>query len=158
MQFRPSLPRFAFLLLLGAVVLSAPSAQGDDAWSIVVTSPSRELIYSNKVATHFATDTGAREQRSYAGLYTSMHESLDDYVLSVDGRDLEPSNAERSVVWPWLLRREHSGGVAEEVFLADLLPILLGHANRPMFLGTRITPHRTLALPDEPEPMPPVAG
>jgi 2,3-bisphosphoglycerate-independent phosphoglycerate mutase len=35
----------------------------------------------------------------------------------------------------------------------DLLPLLLGHANRPAFLGHRPTPHRTLALPDHPPPM-----
>jgi 2,3-bisphosphoglycerate-independent phosphoglycerate mutase len=37
---------------------------------------------------------------------------------------------------------------------AELLPLLFGHANRPVFLGHRATPQRTLALPDHPEPMP----
>ena len=37
----------------------------------------------------------------------------------------------------------------------ELLPLLFGHANRPVFLGHRATPTRTLALPDHPEPMPP---
>lgn len=37
---------------------------------------------------------------------------------------------------------------------AELLPLLLGHANRPAFLGHRPAPRRTPALPDEPEPMP----
>ncbi|MHC1559623.1 alkaline phosphatase family protein [Actinomycetospora sp. C-140] len=36
----------------------------------------------------------------------------------------------------------------------DLLPLLLGHANRPAFLGHRPTPRRTLALPDDPPAMP----
>ncbi|MDN5915397.1 MAG: alkaline phosphatase family protein [Pseudonocardia sp.] len=36
----------------------------------------------------------------------------------------------------------------------ELLPLLLGHANRPTFLGHRPTPRRTPALPDSPEPMP----
>ncbi|PVY96013.1 phosphoglycerate mutase [Actinomycetospora cinnamomea] len=35
----------------------------------------------------------------------------------------------------------------------DLLPLLLGHANRASFLGHRPTPRRTAALPDAPEPM-----
>jgi 2,3-bisphosphoglycerate-independent phosphoglycerate mutase len=35
----------------------------------------------------------------------------------------------------------------------DLLPLLLGHADRPAFLGHRPTPRRTLALPDTPPPM-----
>ena len=37
---------------------------------------------------------------------------------------------------------------------AELMPLLFGHANRPVFLGHRATPRQTLALPDEPEPMP----
>lgn len=37
---------------------------------------------------------------------------------------------------------------------AELLPLLFGHANRPVFLGHRATPAMTLALPDSPEPMP----
>jgi len=36
----------------------------------------------------------------------------------------------------------------------ELLPLLFGHANRPAFLGHRATPRQTLALPDDPEPMP----
>lgn len=36
----------------------------------------------------------------------------------------------------------------------ELLPLLLSHANRPMFLGHRATPRPTLALPDQPDPMP----
>jgi 2,3-bisphosphoglycerate-independent phosphoglycerate mutase len=35
----------------------------------------------------------------------------------------------------------------------ELLPLLFGHANRPVFLGHRATARRTLALPDDPEPM-----
>lgn len=37
---------------------------------------------------------------------------------------------------------------------AELLPLLFGHANRPVFLGHRATPLLTGALPDAPEPMP----
>jgi 2,3-bisphosphoglycerate-independent phosphoglycerate mutase len=36
---------------------------------------------------------------------------------------------------------------------AELLPLLFGHANRPVFLGHRATPRMSLALPDSPEPM-----
>ncbi|MDT7616412.1 MAG: 2,3-bisphosphoglycerate-independent phosphoglycerate mutase [Pseudonocardiales bacterium] len=37
---------------------------------------------------------------------------------------------------------------------SELLPLLFGHANRPVFLGHRATPRPTAALPDDPEPMP----
>ena len=36
----------------------------------------------------------------------------------------------------------------------ELLPLLLGHANRPVFLGHRITTRPAIALADNPEPMP----
>ena len=39
------------------------------------------------------------------------------------------------------------------VHAEDLLPLLFGHANRPVFLGHRATRSPTLALPDAPEPM-----
>jgi 2,3-bisphosphoglycerate-independent phosphoglycerate mutase len=39
------------------------------------------------------------------------------------------------------------------VHAADLLPLLVGHANRPVFLGHRATARRTAALPDDPVPM-----
>ena len=40
------------------------------------------------------------------------------------------------------------------IALVELLPLMLSHANRPMFLGHRATPRQTLGLPDHPEPMP----
>jgi len=40
-----------------------------------------------------------------------------------------------------------------QVRAAELLPLLLGQANRPVFLGHRITPRPVPALADSPEPM-----
>lgn len=37
----------------------------------------------------------------------------------------------------------------------ELMPLLFGHANRPAFMGHRATARMTVALPDDPEPMPP---
>jgi 2,3-bisphosphoglycerate-independent phosphoglycerate mutase len=37
---------------------------------------------------------------------------------------------------------------------AELLALLLSHANRPALMGHRLTPRPTLALPDDPEAMP----
>lgn len=47
-----------------------------------------------------------------------------------------------------------ASGWYRTVRAAELLPLLLGHANRPTFLGHRPTGRRTAALPDRPEPMP----
>ncbi len=40
------------------------------------------------------------------------------------------------------------------VHARELLPLLFGHANRPAFMGHRITPRQTPALPDNPAAMP----
>ena len=40
------------------------------------------------------------------------------------------------------------------VHARELLPLLFGHANRPMFLGHRAAPRQPLALPDAPDAMP----
>jgi 2,3-bisphosphoglycerate-independent phosphoglycerate mutase len=40
-----------------------------------------------------------------------------------------------------------------QVRAAELLPLLLGHANRPVFLGHRITERTVIALADDPPPM-----
>jgi hypothetical protein len=124
------------MLMLGIPVLLVPmlwiamaphasSAGVAGAQPISVTRPSREVIFTNKSATHFATDTAARDQRSYAGLFTSMHESLSDYVIEVDGVVLEPAASVEAYVWPWRLVRHHANGLAEEVFLPDGLDALL---------------------------------
>ncbi len=107
------------------------TAFSDADWEILVTSPSREVIFTNKRATHFAADSAAREMRSYAGLYTSMHECLDDYVLETDGAALDPAHALRARVWPWLLRREYAGGLFEEVLLPLEEPALLVRLEAP---------------------------
>lgn len=41
-----------------------------------------------------------------------------------------------------------------QVRAEELLPLLLGHANRPVFLGHRITARPVIALADSPQPMP----
>ena len=110
------------LALVMTCARSTPAAENDPPtafpWEIEVDAPSREVVMTDLRTTHWATETGAREQRAYAGLYTSMHESLDDYVLRVDGRVLEPAEARRVVVTPWSLVREYEGGIRETVFLA----------------------------------------
>lgn len=50
-------------------------------------------------------------------------------------------------------RPAHAGWYGA-VRAAELLPLLFGHANRPVFLGHRPMPAPGLALPDDPEPMP----
>lgn len=44
-------------------------------------------------------------------------------------------------------------GAMGTIGACDVLPLMLDRANRPMFLGSRITPYESLGLPDCPEPM-----
>ena len=111
-------------ILFALILLSMNSIAHADDWTLEVTRPSREAIFGNGVATHFATDTAARGQRSYAGLYTSMHEALDDYVLVLDGKRLEPSESPRAEVTPWTLLRHYDGGIRETIFVPDGEPAL----------------------------------
>ena len=106
------------LTALVLIIMTHSTARASDPWTIEVTTPSREVIVTDLRTTHWACDTGLRDQRAYAGLYTSMHESLDDYVLALDDRPLEPSDATRVLVTPWSMVREHPDGVRETVFLA----------------------------------------
>lgn len=111
---RPS----SLLLLCSCWFMSdASEAQATD-WTIEVRHPSREVVFSDLRTTHWACDTGLRDQRAYHGLYTAMHESLDDYVVVLDGRPLEPDDATRVLVTPWSMVREYPNGVRETVFLA----------------------------------------
>ncbi|NNE07032.1 MAG: hypothetical protein HKN20_00590, partial [Gemmatimonadetes bacterium] len=115
-------------ILAGAFHASPPTqalqASADDALAITVTGRTREVIMSNKEASHFATDTHARDQRSYSGLYTAMHESLNDYVIMLDGVTLEPANAVSVDVLPWSMTRNYEAGAREEIAILDRAPVL----------------------------------
>ncbi len=111
---RPS----SLLVLCSFWLMSDASEAQTTDWTIEVRQPSREVVFSDLRTTHWAGDTGLRDQRAYHGLYTAMHESLDDYVVALDGRVLEPSDATRVLVTPWSMVREYPNGVRETVFLA----------------------------------------
>ena len=87
-----------------------------DLWRIDVHGPSREWIVSNGERTHFAADTHDRQQRSYHGLFTSLHQSLSELRIFVDGVALDPREAGTVSAWPWLLQRNYDGA-AEEILL-----------------------------------------
>ena len=44
-------------------------------------------------------------------------------------------------------------GVIGTITARDILPVAFSHANRPAFLGTRISPDETFGLPENPRPM-----
>lgn len=55
-----------------------------------------------------------------------------------------------------LFGEEHTrDGWYGTIHARELMPLLFGHANRPVFLGHRSTHRQTIALPDRPDPMPP---
>lgn len=123
-------------------MIQAEEPDPSDDWTITVTAPSREVIFSNGIATHIALDSNAREMRSYQGLYTSMHESLDDLLWTVDGEALEPERTQRATVTPWTLTRHYPGGRRETLFLPDGQDVLLARleSDGPAPAGWSLTP------------------
>jgi 2,3-bisphosphoglycerate-independent phosphoglycerate mutase len=74
--------------------------------------------------------------------------TADPTPLLVVGPTVRPDDVEEFGERP-----AHAGWYGQ-VRADELLPLLFGHANRPVFLGHRPVPRQTLALPDDPEPMP----
>jgi glycogen debranching enzyme len=92
-----------------------------EKWGIHVPAGSwREFIYTNKVATHFSGESVRTHSRSYHGLFCSMHEYLDSWELSINGKVLDTNGITEAIAFPHTLYRVYSNqNVTEEIFLPD---------------------------------------
>ena len=90
-------------------------------WEIVVPGGAkREVIYTNKVATHFSSEAVAAPSRSYHGLYCAMHEYLDSWDLKLGSRILSADGITKAFIYPHTMYRYYgNAGVMEEIFLPD---------------------------------------
>lgn len=91
----------------------------------------RSVLYTNKVATWYATMTTGTSADSNQGLNVYGRRVLDDYRLAVGGRVLARGTAEAAEVFPHMLRRHYPGGTVEEVALLDRLDALVVHVRAP---------------------------
>lgn len=106
----------------------------DEACSLLAEEPFRSAVVAI---------TGDHATPSVDGV---LH-SGDPTPLTVAGPTVRPDAIEQ---FGELFAADGSLG---RVTARDVLPLMLGYANRPMFLGTRVTRHESLGLPDNPLPM-----
>ncbi len=79
---------------------------------------------------------------------SSLLHSGDPTPLVIAGPGIRPDSVTT-------LGEKHAlSGQLGHVSAADVLPLMIGYANRPFFLGHRPGPWASLALPDSPDPMP----
>jgi len=92
-----------------------------ERWEILVPSgASREIIYTNKGATHFSTEAAGANSRSYHGLFNGMYEYVDSWNLYTGGELLDPENIEEATAFPHTIQRKYSDPrVFEEICLPD---------------------------------------
>jgi hypothetical protein len=107
----------AVLLLLPFHAPGAPPSL--DRLGIDVRGGSRPFVYTNKQSAFFYGETGDRHRESWEGFNVFGHEFLDDYLLIVNGRVLERSEAVRTTVYPDHLVREYPGGIIEQLRPVD---------------------------------------
>lgn len=87
---------------------------------------SREYVYTNKAAAHFSGETSARPTRSYHGMCVSMHKLLEDWRFHLDGRELTPDEAARTLALPHqLIRFFTNPRVREQICLIDGRDVLV---------------------------------
>ncbi len=109
------------VFLLGAV---AASAQPLRSLGIEVRGTSRPFVYTNKESAFYYGETGGPNTTSWQGFNVRGREFLDDYLLLVNGKPFPRTAASTTIVYPDHLERHYPGGILEEVWPADSLPLV----------------------------------
>lgn len=108
---------------VGAVSNSARAQTSLDKLAIEVRGKSREFAYTNKEDAFYYGETNDVNKSSWQGFNVFGHKFLDDYLLVVDGNELDRTLATTSV-YPDYLKRVYPGGIAEELHMADTIPAM----------------------------------
>ena len=108
-----------FFLSPGSRLLAQASL---DNLAIEVRGTSRAFVYTNKQDAYYYGETNSPNTTGWQGFNVFGHEFLDDYVLFVDGKQLDRSKAS-TTVYPDYLKRVYSNGVVEELHPADSIPL-----------------------------------
>ncbi|MEW6510580.1 MAG: amylo-alpha-1,6-glucosidase [Bacteroidota bacterium] len=91
-----------------------------DRLGITVKGGSREFVYTDKRSAFLFGETNGTNRTTWQGLHVESHKYLDDYILSVDGRELD-RRAAIATVYPGYLRRVYPDGIMEELHPLDEL-------------------------------------
>ncbi len=142
-----------FLLLLPLILLSACGVEPAgtdpvtlDELTIEVTDSSREIGYTNKEAGFFYTESSKEQSPGWQGWHVMSKKILDDYAVTVDGKDLLRSDVHFARVSPHQFTRSYKIGVQETVTFLDsvnALVVELANVNgqelaiQPLFSGSQ---------------------
>jgi len=112
----------------------------------VAPDQSRLFVYTNKASAFFYGETGKIRQDGHQGFYVMAQRLLDDYLLAVDGRLLERTNADTIRVYPDRMTRTYRGEIKEDIYLLDHLNCLVIELNSPDLHSYDFTPLLPLSL------------
>ncbi|HCA81480.1 MAG TPA: hypothetical protein DEP53_17250 [Bacteroidetes bacterium] len=122
--------RFLHVLFL-VVVLAGCSRKNDlarpvslDELDIEVPDSSRDLVFTNKQAGFFYTETSREHRSPWQGWNVMAKEILEDYLISDGVKPLRRNTAQSSKVLPHHLERTYNSGVIETVTMLDSIDAL----------------------------------
>ncbi len=92
--------------------------------TVEVHRRSREVVYTNKEAGFFFTETHLPHRSGWHGWHVYAQEILEDYLLTIDGKPLERTSVNLAFVVPHQFTRVYTPGVLETVTLLDSLNVL----------------------------------
>lgn len=123
------------LFLITAVVLAGCSTFDPnlkvsvDDLRIEIFGASRGMEYSNANGGFYITETNAEHLETRHGWYIGSQRILDDYLLTVDNRELLKSQVHLTQVYPHQFQRAYPIGVQETVTFLDSLDALVIELN-----------------------------
>ncbi|MEX2115536.1 MAG: amylo-alpha-1,6-glucosidase [Bacteroidota bacterium] len=113
---------------------------------IDVFGTSRELAFTNKNAGFLYTETNAEHNRGWHGWHVMSRKIMDDYLITIDDRELLKSQVHLTQVYPNRVQRAYPIGVQETVTLLDSIDAIVIELStikgsavglRPLFSGSQ---------------------
>lgn len=116
---------------------------------IEVSGGSREVVYTNKQAGVYYTETNAVDRSAWQGWRIMSKEVLKGYRLVVEGRPLLREDAIRALVQPHQFKRFYANGIEETVTLLDSINALVIEIDHVQAREVTIYPMFSDALNEE---------
>ncbi len=113
---------FGFCFVVGTVSNSASAQTSLEKLAIEVRGKSRAFAYTNKEDAYYYGETNDVNRPSWQGFNVLGHRFLDDYLIVVDGSELDRTQA-TTLVYPDYLKRVYPNGIIEELRLADTIAV-----------------------------------
>ncbi|MEX1139855.1 MAG: amylo-alpha-1,6-glucosidase [Bacteroidota bacterium] len=120
-----SLSLVATALLSGCTTFDPDIKVSVDDLRIDVFGASRELAFTNKNAGFLYTETNAEHTRGWHGWHVMSTKIMDDYLITIDNRELLKSQVHLTQVYPDRIQRSYPIGVQETVTLIDSIDAIV---------------------------------